>query len=65
MGKNAHGIRLALYCIERMNIQMRIINYNSILRNLQSTHFLMLIIFIPRFNIFIHIFIRNISITFF
>lgn len=25
MGKNAHGIRLALYCIERMNIQMRII----------------------------------------
>ena len=25
MGKNAHGIRPALYCIERMNIQMRII----------------------------------------
>ena len=25
MGKNARGIRPALYCIERMNIQMRII----------------------------------------
>ena len=25
MGKNAHGIRPALYCIERMNIQMRIV----------------------------------------